>query len=90
MKTSIIAAALSLLVLPAATAFAGEGSFQPQAVASAASGAGGYASVGQSFVYNQAEGGQQDQNAAPAFTAGGFAPVSASTAANQYNAGLNG
>jgi len=88
MRKFILAGGLSLLVLPAATAFAGEGSFQPQTVASAASGTGGYASLGRSFIYNGGEGGQPD--AAPAFTVGRVAPVSVTAGANPYNAGLNG
>jgi hypothetical protein len=89
MRKSLFVAALSLLVLPAATAFASEGTFEPAVVASPASGATASAPIGGSFVYSQGDGGQN-----PAFPRGANAHDTArmgiSAGAFSYNAGSNG
>lgn len=78
--------ALSLLVVSSATAFAGEGTYRPVAVASPAAGVASDRGVAGSFAFGQAEGQQIDQRPAVAATgAAGRAIV-----ASGFNAGLNG
>jgi hypothetical protein len=88
MRKSILAAALSLLVLPAATAFASEGTYQPQVVASPATGQAVHGAIGQSFIYNPGEGGQTI--ARPAVPANGASGGNAVAGGFAYNTGLNG
>lgn len=89
MRKLILAGGLSLLVLPGATAFAGEGSFQPQQVASPVTGVGGYPAIGQNFIYNQAEGGQQAAQPASSVHADMASPA-VQAGAFVYNTGANG
>jgi hypothetical protein len=79
--------ALSLLVASSATAFAGEGTYAPVAVASPATGAAPDRGVAGSFVFSQAEGGSTE--ARPAVSASGPARGPALVAGG-FNAGLNG
>jgi len=89
MRKSLSAAALSLLMLPAATAFASEGSYAPVAVASPASGTAVSKPIGGSFVYSQGEGGQSQ--ASPQGANGhGTARAGISANAFSYNVGGNG
>lgn len=89
MRKSITAAALSLLVLSSATAFASEGTFEPQQVASPASGAAPRGDVGMSFVYSMGEGGQT-ASAPAAAAARPASPTAVAAGAFAYNPGLNG
>jgi hypothetical protein len=88
MRHSTLAAALSLLMLPAASAFAdGEGSAMPQAVASPASGHADHRVAAQ-VIYSQGEGGQSD--ARPAAQPAGAPMRQAVTSGMFLNLGTNG
>jgi hypothetical protein len=86
-KSMIIAAAMSLLVLPAASAFASEGTFQPAAVASPATGKATNQGSVASFAYSQAEGGQVEATPVLRRSVGRGA---VSAGAFSVNTGLNG
>jgi hypothetical protein len=89
-RFNALALGLSLLLVPAASAFAeGEGSFQPQVVASPASGRAVDGGVGGSFAYSLGEGGQQAASPAQA-SVGAARNAAIAAGAFVFNSGLNG
>lgn len=86
-RFTTLAAAISMLVLPAASAFAaGEGTFQPTVAAWSASGPAIDRGIGASFVYSAGEGGQDLAGPVAAAPTGPRAPAVAA-GSFQYNAG---